>query len=137
MCVLGQKGVKVWTLQSDSRLARVLCTVHFASVVLYLSWHCHINITCTCALLVTNRFVSFSLQHLFALEQRDELIKKMSEYAMAHVGIAIKWVKLILQIRSARRSQHLPFMTFGLKNFWLGVLLRALLCSWLSILLRF
>lgn len=34
-----------------------------------------------------------SFQHLFALEQRDELIKKMSEYAMAHVGISIRSVK--------------------------------------------
>lgn len=35
-------------------------------------------------------FVIF--QHLFALEQREELMKKMSEYAMAHVGVAIKCV---------------------------------------------
>lgn len=32
----------------------------------------------------------FSRLHLFALEQREELMKKMSEYAMAHVGVAIK-----------------------------------------------
>lgn len=32
----------------------------------------------------------FSRLHLFALEQRDELIKKMSEYSMANVGISIR-----------------------------------------------
>lgn len=32
----------------------------------------------------------FSRLHLFALEQRDELIKKMTEYAMAHVGVTIR-----------------------------------------------
>ncbi|KAK2561616.1 DnaJ-like protein subfamily C member 13 [Acropora cervicornis] len=32
----------------------------------------------------------FSRLHLFALEQRDELIRKMSEYSMAYVGISVK-----------------------------------------------
>lgn len=41
-------------------------------------------------------FVTF--QHLFALEQREELMKKMSEYAMAHVGVAIKYVELIYML---------------------------------------
>ena len=41
-------------------------------------------------------FVTF--QHLFALEQREELMKKMSEYAMAHVGVAIKCVELIYML---------------------------------------
>ena len=43
-----------------------------------------------------NIFVIF--QHLFALEQREELMKKMSEYAMAHVGVAIKCVELIYML---------------------------------------
>ena len=40
--------------------------------------------------IISYMYIFVLLQHLFALEQREELIKKMSEYAMAYVGIAIK-----------------------------------------------